>query len=45
MQNWVTLKLFPNIINPVGTNSCFQNKYCGRTGWLVLLEGSKGCLA
>lgn len=30
MQNSVMLKLFPNIINHVGTNSCFQNKCCGR---------------
>lgn len=28
MQNSVMLKWFPNIINPVGTNSCLQNKCC-----------------
>lgn len=30
MQNLVMLKLFPNIIDHVGTNSCSQNKCCGR---------------
>ena len=38
------LKLFPDITNYFGANSCFHSKSCSRTGWLVPLEGNKGRL-
>ena len=44
MQDLLMLKLFPDITNYFGANSCFHSKSCSRTGWLVPLEGNKGRL-